>query len=50
MKLKERLKRIEDKMIQKAIKDFSCCTWGDGKLTKEEVEELLKEIENKTKK
>lgn len=47
MKLKERLKKIEDKMIQKAIEDFSCCHWPKEKLTKDEVEELLKLIEEK---
>lgn len=47
MKLKERFKRIENKMIQKAIENFSCCHWPKEKLTKDEVEELLRLIDEK---
>ena len=45
MKLKEKIKKFKEKMYQKSIEDLSCCHWGNDKLTKEDVEELLKLID-----
>lgn len=49
MSLKDKIKKIEEKIMQKAIRDFSCCSWGDEELTEEEVEALLKKIDDNIK-
>ena len=45
MKLKEKIQKFKEKMYKKTIEDLSCCHWGREKLTKEEVQELLKLID-----
>lgn len=43
--LKENYKKYKEECLQQAVKDFSCCNWGNENLTIEDIQELYKYID-----